>query len=158
MNTTLYRYEKQGLIHRIHKGLYSLKKISDLDPHLIGIKALHGQSYVSCESVLFAEGAINQKPEAATLVGRVSRRFSAAGIMFRSRKLSDRFLYNEAGIEMKNGVRYASLERAAADMLYFNPLKYFDSALSGLVDWGKVINIAEAVGYKIKSEALNKNK
>jgi len=150
LNTALSRYAGQGLIHRLHKGLYSLKKISDLDPYLIGLKAMHGSAYVSCESVLFAAGAINQKPQEITLVSSVSRRFAVAGINFRSRRLQDNFLHNGAGIEIRNGVRYASPERAAADLLYFYPKKYLDSAGSSLIDMAKVKNIADAVGYEIK--------
>jgi len=39
--TTLKRYSQAGLIHRIQKGMYSLIPIDDLDPLLLGIKALH---------------------------------------------------------------------------------------------------------------------
>ncbi|MFA6602142.1 MAG: hypothetical protein WCT02_04810, partial [Candidatus Paceibacterota bacterium] len=150
LHTTLSRYARQGLVYRLQKGLYSLKKAADLDPHLIGLKALHGPAYVSCETVLFSGSVVNQAPREITFVGGVSRRFTIAGIRFRCRKLHDRYLYNDAGIIVKNGIRRATLERAVADMLYFNPLKYFDSASSNLVDWNKVRQIAEAVGYEIK--------
>ncbi|MDO8668622.1 MAG: hypothetical protein Q7K35_06105 [bacterium] len=149
LNTTLSRYARQGLIYRLYRGLYSLKKAGDLDPYFMGIKALHGSAYVSCESVLFAGGAINQKPCEITLVSRASRRFTVAGVRFRSRKLHDRFLYNDAGIEIKNGVRYATLERAVADLLYFNPRKHFDATDSNLINWQKVRAIADEAGYEI---------
>lgn len=154
LNTTLSRYSRQGLIYRLYRGLYSLKKADDLDPYFIGIKALHSSAYVSGESILFAGGAINQKPYEITLVSSVSRRFTVAGVRFRSRKLQDRFLYNDAGIEVRDGVRYATLERAVADTLYFNPRKHFDATDSNLINWQKVRAVVEAVGYEINLKAL----
>jgi predicted transcriptional regulator of viral defense system len=150
LHTTLSRYVKQGLIHRIYKGLYSLKKVSDIDPYLVGIKVLHSPAYVSCESVLFAEGVVNQSPQEITLVSGISRRFAIAGIRFRSRKLQDKFLHNQVGVDIKDGVAYASLERAIADMLYFNPLKHLDSVSSNSIDWKKVKEISQIIGYKTK--------
>lgn len=149
LNTTLSRYARQGLIHRLYRGLYSLKKINELDPFLVGIKALHGSAYVSGESILFAAGVINQKPSELTLVSSASRRFIIAGHRFRSRKLQDRFLHNDAGIKIRDGVRCATLERAIADTLYFNPRKHFDTVASGMIDWDKARSVAKEVGYRI---------
>ena len=145
LSKTLSRYASSGMIYRIHKGFYSIKKPSDLDPYLVGIKALHGPAYVSCESVLFDNGIINQSPQEITLVGRASKRFAIAGHRFRARKLRDIFLLNDIGITTKNGVRVASLDRAVADMLYFNPKKYFDALNPRLLDNAK--KITDAIGY-----------
>jgi len=147
---TLSRYAKQGLIHRIHKGLYSLKRLSELNPYEVGIKSLHGFAYISCESVLFGQAIINQSPREITIVSGVSRRYAIGDMLFRSRKLYDNFLHNNIGIEIKNGIRFATLERAVADMLYFSPNRYFDAANSKLIDWGKVQTVIDSVGYKIK--------
>jgi len=146
---TLSRYAAQGLIVRIHKGFYSLKSPFDIDPYLLGVKALHRPAYISCESVLFNEGILNQVPAEITVVSSVSKRYGIAGKQFRSRKMREGFLMNDAGIEVKNGVRTATVPRAIADMLYFNPAKYFDAHTSGLVDWKAVTDIARKIGYTV---------
>ncbi len=147
---TLSRYVASGLIYRIYNGLYSVKKIKDLDPYLLGVKAMRGDAYVSCESVLFDQGIVNQPPREITLVGKISKRFHIGGQKFRSRKLRDDFLFNSSGIEVKNGARMASVERAVADMFYFSPKKYLDAFNSNLIDWKKVNKISEDMGYNIK--------
>lgn len=152
--TTLSRYVAGGLIHRVYKGLYAVKKIKEINPLLLGVKALHSSAYVSCESVLYKEGVLNQPPQEIVVVSRFSKHFSIAGINYRSRKMRDEFLFNDAGIEMKDGVRIASLPRAIADTLYFNPKKYFDAVNSNLINWNKVKEIVIAVGYNIKSDNL----
>lgn len=147
---TLSRYVAGGLIYRIHKGLYAVKKAGDIDPLLLGVKAIHAPAYVSCESVLYQKGILNQSPQEITLVSQSSKHFSIAGMRYRSRKMRDEFLFNDAGVEIKDGVRVASLPRAVADMLYFNPRKYFDVGDSSLIPMDKVKKIADAVGYTIK--------
>lgn len=148
LHTTLSRYVTSGLLHRIHKGLYSLHQSANIDPRLLGVKALHTPAYVSCESVLFDYGIINQPPQEITLVSGVSKRFTIAHHRFRSRKLRDHFLMNDVGITTQHGVRVASLPRALADMLYFYPKKYFDAPKR--IRWGEVRTIADAIGYALK--------
>ncbi|RJQ32446.1 hypothetical protein C4572_00905 [Candidatus Parcubacteria bacterium] len=150
LNKTLLRYAARKFIYRIYKGLYALKKIEDIDPFFLGIKAIHGPAYVSCESALYEFGILNQPPKEITLVSSFSRHFKVDGYKYRSRKMKDDFLYNDIGIEVRNGIRIASVARAVADMLYFNPRKYFDAWNSGLIDRKEVKNIIDAMGYKIK--------
>lgn len=145
LRTTLARYCAQGLLHRIQKGLYSLKKPSDLNLYLLGTKALHRSTYISCETVLFDNGVINQPPQYIALISAVSRQFTLVGQAYRSRKLSDQFLFNDAGIDLRAGVRIASVPRAVADTLYFNPKKYFDVAT--VIDWLAVQDIVHTMGY-----------
>lgn len=154
LHTTLSRYVANGFIYRVYNGLYAVKKIKEINPFLLGVKALHSFAYVSCESVLYKEGILNQPPREIVIVSRFSKHFSIAGINYRSRKMRDEFLFNDAGIEMKEGVRIASLHRAIADTLYFNQWKYFDAVNSNLINWNKIKEIAVAVGYNIKSDNL----
>ncbi len=147
---TLSRYEYSGLIHRIYNGLYSIGDIKDVNPYLIGVKVLHGHAYVSCESILYDKGIINQKPRDITLVSATSKRFTIREQKFRSRKLQNKFLFNNVGIEIVGGIMIASTERAVADMIYFSPKKYLDAYNSKLIDWNKVNEIADEIGYNIK--------
>ena len=145
----LSRYENKGIIHRVYKGLYSTKPVNLIDPYLLGIKALHGPAYISCESILFEHGVINQPPQEITIVSSLSKKFTINGHQYRSRKLNDRFLSNTAGITMRDGIYTASLSRAVADMLYFNPKKYLDAINSKIIDWKEVSLITREIGYTI---------
>lgn len=150
LHITLFRYVKRGLIYRIYNGLYSIKKINELDSYLLGIKSLHRPAYISCESVLYEYGILNQRPQVITLVSSISKSFSVEQMYYKSRQMKDEYLFNDSGIEIINGVRKASLERAVADMLYFNKEKYLDAFNSKLIDWGLVKKIIKDVGYQIK--------
>lgn len=145
LHMALKRYVDKGLLVRIYRGLYSLKPIEQLQPLLVGLKALHRMAYVSTETILAEEGIIQQKINQITLVSSISRKFSIGQNNFYSRKLSNKFLYNEIGIIEKNGIKKATAERAAADMLYFNSKAYFDA--ENLIDWKKVKEIQKAIGY-----------
>lgn len=145
--TTLKRYTKQGILFRIYKGFYSLSAIDRLDPLLLGIKAIHGYAYVSTESILSAEGFMMQIIHHHTLISSHSRQFKIGEHSFISRQLQDRFLYNPAGIVEKNGILMATKERAVADMLYFNPVFYFDGI--DRIDFSKVRSLQKEIGYPL---------
>ena len=137
--TTIKRYVKRGILFRICKGFYSTKRLKELDPVELGLAYVHKLGYLSTESVLVQEGIINQQPEQITLVSSVSKRFGLAGREFVVRKMKDQFLYNDIGIIDSGKYKKAGLERAVADMLYFNPRYNFDNR--SLVDWDKVSQI-----------------
>ena len=146
--TTIKRYVEQGLLFRIHKGFYAIKPLREIDPYLLGVKALHSYAYVSCEAVLREQGIIQQELSAITLVSGETKRFSIAGTHYYSRKLSDQFLYQQIGIEaLENGIRKASVERAVADILYFNSHAYFDG--KNRIDWEKVRALQKEIGYPL---------
>ncbi|MFA6565922.1 MAG: hypothetical protein WCT48_04205 [Candidatus Paceibacterota bacterium] len=147
LHVTLKRYVDQGLFFRVYKGFYSLKPLSQVDPLLLGQKALHGYAYVSTETILAENGIIGQSLNAITLVGSRTKHFSIGTNRYFSRTLADKFLYQTSGIITKeNGLRVASVERAVADLLYFNPRAHFDGAL--LIDWGRVEGLQKELGYK----------
>jgi hypothetical protein len=59
-------------------------------------------------------------------------------------------LYQTSGIVTKaNGLRAASIERAVADLLYFNPRAHLDGTRLG--DWEKVAVLQRELGYKQKT-------
>lgn len=154
--TTLKRYTERGLLFRIYKGLYALVPAAEIDPLLLGIKALHEYSYVSTETILAEAGVIAQKINWITLVSSKSKKFSVGDNDYWSRKLADKFLFNSAGVENKNGVFLAQPERAAADLLYFNPNAYLDGA--NLLDWKKVRKLQKEIGYPLTSKYYDYSK
>ena len=123
--------------------MYSLLPISEIDPWLLGIKALHRFGYVSTETILSKYGVTNQLSSKITLVGEKSLKFKVAGHDYICRKLNDKFLHHTAGIIGINGIRQASLERAVADMLYFNPKFHFDN--KKLINFKKVNELRKKV-------------
>jgi len=145
--TALKRYARKGLLFRVYKGLYSIKPINKINPWLLGIKALHGQAYVSCETILAQAGVINQNIGNITLISSKSKKFSVAGHSYYSRKLQDKYLQQTAGIIFKNGIRTAAVERAAADLLYFNPRYFFDNRKR--INWREVKKIQKLIGYPL---------
>ena len=149
--TILKRYAQQGVLFRIYKGFYSLLPIDRLDPLFLGIRALHEYAYVSCESVLVAEGLMTQIIHHHTLISSRSCRLQIGGHSYVSRQLKDQFLYNPAGIIEKNGILMATKERAVADALYFNPMFYFDG-ING-IDFSKVHSLQKEIGYPLTNIA-----
>ena len=147
--TTIKRYVQKGLLFRIYKGFYSIKLINQLDPTMLGIKSLRQFAYVSAETVLSQSGIIQQNINFISLISSQSKKFSIPKIPnhYYSRKLKDEYLYQSAGIIEKNGIKTATIERAAADLLYFNPKTYFDA--DKLIDWEKVKKIQQEIGYPL---------
>lgn len=148
LRVTLKRYVDAGLLNRIYRGFYSLLPLKEIDPLLLGAKALHLFCYVSTETILFRHGLVSQKPSAYTLISGRSKRFKIKEKAFRSRKLSNKYLYNPAGIVYEDGILIASLERAIADLLYFNPRAHFDKT----VNWKKIKELQKNIGYPLTKE------
>ena len=143
--TTLARYTRKGLLHRLWQGMYALKPADKIDLLFLGIKAVHTYAYVSMETILFRSGIISQRPATITIISSVSRRFKLAGAEYSCRKLADKYLYQTVGIFAKNSVLEASVERAVADLLYYNPRAYFDAS----INWKEVRRIQKVVGYPL---------
>lgn len=145
LRVTLKRYTDNQLLYRIYRGFYALLPLSELDPVMLGAKALHQFCYISTETVLWREGFISQTPSMYTFISSISKDFRIGPHRFKSRKLHDRYLYQPEGLITQNGVKQALPERAIADMLYFNPLFHFDRP----VQWGKIKKIQKEVGYPL---------
>lgn len=146
--TLLKRYTQSGILKRIYKGLYSLVPIEELDPFLIGAKAIHRYCYISTETILYREAYISQKPNAYTFVSEKSLHFQIGEHSYRSRQLNPQYLFNPDGIVRTDEIFMATPERAIADMLYFNPFFYFDKK----IDWKKIRAVQKKVGYPLTPE------
>ncbi|MBI4648292.1 MAG: hypothetical protein HY738_17340 [Bacteroidia bacterium] len=144
--TIIKRYTKENILYRIYKGFYSTVPPNQLDPYEIGICAMHGYTYISVESVLLSHGIIQQHIGYITLISNKSRTFSIDSHHYKVRKLRDEFLYNETGTTLQNNIRIATIERAVADMLYYDNKFYFDGAK--FIDWKKVENLQKTIGYR----------
>lgn len=143
--TTLKRYAQKGWIFRIHKGLYSMRPLSQLNPWELGIKSLRSYAYIGAETILAHHGIIQQEIKEITIIGSVSKRFSIGNNHYYSRQLKDEYLFNDTGIKNKKGLKVSTIERAIADILYFNPVAYFDAY--NRINWRKVKKIQKKIGY-----------
>lgn len=170
LHTTLKRYVQNGLLHRIYKGFYALHPTNDLNPYLLGIKALHNYAYISTETVLHDSGIIMQSIPYITLISNRSKRFTIGERYYRSRKLQDKYLYYsieinhaqkdipevdgwkmiQVAFHYKNGwqkIKWATVERAVADLLYFNPRAHFDNEQK--INWERVRETQKKIGYPL---------
>ncbi len=143
--TTINRYIKRGILYSIYKGFYATKPLQEINPFFLGSAALHKYNYISTESILVLNGVIVQDISYITFVSSNSKRFKIADYNFLSRKMKDSYLYNKTGVVHKDGVRVATVERAVADMLYFNPNYHFDG--KDFINWKKVKEIQKNIGY-----------
>ncbi|MEK7167198.1 MAG: hypothetical protein AAB732_02205 [Patescibacteria group bacterium] len=147
LHTTLKRYTKAGILFRIYKGFYSIKPINNLDFLLLGAKALHRFCFVTTETILQKHGVILQSNDQITFVSPISKRFSIGKHNYYSRKLADKYLYNPAGVYFSDGVKIATIDRAIADILYFNPNVYFDA--EKFINWKNIKKMQKAIGYPL---------
>ena len=145
LRMTLKRYADAGLLHRIYRGFYATLPLEDLSAEELGAKALHAYTYLSTETVLFQQGYMSQKPQAITFISSNHKIFNIGGRAYLSRQLKKAFLYSPEGLQEQNGIKIASVERAIADLLYFNPLASFDKK----VNWSAVRSLQKKIGYTL---------
>ncbi len=145
LHTTISRYIKRGILNNIYKGFYSTKSLSEINPLLLGLTSIHRYGYLSTESILIEEGVIFQDIKYITIVSDISKRFQINKNNFLVRKMKEIYLKNDIGIILKDGIRKAVLERAVADLLYFNPNYHFDNTKN--INWKKVKDIQKIIGY-----------
>lgn len=144
--TSIKRYVQKGILVKIHKGLYATVPLENLDPLKLGMAVLHSFAYLSTESVLTLFGVMFQSANYLTFVSNHSRKFSVGNYSYLVRRMKDEFLYQSAGIEDQNGVKTATVERAVADLLYFNPQSHFDNRQA--INWPRVKEMQKEVGFK----------
>ena len=137
--TTISRLIKRKVLIKVQKGLYSTVPLDQLDPIEIGFRAINRFNYLSTETVLSKNGIINQSPNKITFVSSTSVNFDINGVDYLVRQSKPQVLNNSIGISQDNkGVLIADVERAIADMLYFQPNYHFDA--NNLINWELVKN------------------
>lgn len=146
LHVAIHRYLKKGALIPVYRGLYATRPLESIDPRMIGVSIIHGYTYLSCERILADEGIIPQQIIGMTFVADKSRTITLGTMVYRYRSLQPRFLYHPAGIMTDaTGIRVATVPRALADLLYFNPSYTLDMRES--IDWKAVKTIQKEVGY-----------
>jgi hypothetical protein len=143
--TTIKRYVQKGVLIPIYKGLYATVPLSQLNPLELGRAIIHRYTYLSTESVLAQAGVIAQAIYAYTFISDLHKNVTVGSTSFLFRQLKAEYLYNPSGVIDQNGVFTATIERAAADMLYFNPHYHFDVPES--IDFDNVKSLQKEIGY-----------
>jgi predicted transcriptional regulator of viral defense system len=142
---TITRYMDKGILFPIYKGLYSTVPLASLNPIELGKSIIHRYAYLTTETVLAQAGIISQSIYAYTFATDRSKSITVGQWTFRFRQLKDVFLYNPTGINEQSGGFVATVERAVADMLYFDPRYHFD--LREAIDFEKVRSLQKEIGY-----------
>jgi len=126
LRTVLGRLVARGDLIRVKRGLYLVqgKEINFLE--MAG--KLKQPSYVSLETVLASNGIVFQDySQTIFSVSDNTIKMKVLGKNFEYYKLKDDILLNPLGVEIRDGVMQASIERAVCDRLYFSPGYYFDN-------------------------------
>jgi predicted transcriptional regulator of viral defense system len=142
---TITRYTDKGILFPVYKGLYSTVPIASLNPLELGKAIIHRYVYLTTESVLAQAGIISQSIYDYTFATDQSRHIPVGEWSFRFRKLKDEYLHNPTGIIEQNGGFVATVERAVADMLYYDPRYHFD--VREAIDFEKVRLVQKEIGY-----------
>ncbi len=136
-------YVRNNKLHRINRGLYAKDKNYD---RLELATRIFTPSYVSFETVLSRHGINFQYYDQIFAASYLTRKIVYDGQAFLFRKIKDTVLFNQDGIEIKNGRSIATKERAFLDTLYLHTDYHFDN-LSPL-DWRKVFDLLPMYGNK----------
>ena len=142
---TISRYIDSGVLFPVYKGLYATIPVDTLDPLELGLAIIHRYAYLSTETVLSQAGVLSQVVYDYTFISDQSRRVTVGTWSFRYRQMKDEYLFNPVGIVRQKQVFVASLERAAADLLYYAPDYHFD--VTAHIDFEQVRSIQKQVGY-----------
>jgi hypothetical protein len=124
LNKKLNYHVKTGKLRNPRKGIYTKP---DYNPEELAC-SLYTPCYISLEYVLQRSGIIFQFDSRITVVCSLSRSIEIEGQTYLFRKIKDVLLINTAGIiRNENQINIATPERAFLDLLYLNPLYYFDN-------------------------------
>ncbi len=143
--TLIKRYVQKGILIPIYKGLYSMLPVDQLHPLVLGKAVIHRYTYLSTESVLAQAGVISQPAYTFTFISDIHKKAVVGPYSFLFRQLKPIHLHHPIGLANHNVVRIASVERAVADLLYYNPRYHFD--VMGGVDIDQVKFIQKQIGY-----------
>ncbi len=146
LHMRVMRYQEKGMLYPIQRGLYSLVPYNKLDPTNVAVAINHGYCYLTTETILERNGVINRRVNGLTFASGRSKRFLWHENEFIFRQITDKFLFQTAGITQNGDLFSANLERAVADMIYFNPKFHLDTP--NVINWDKVSQIQKEVGYK----------
>lgn len=120
----IYYAVKQKELYRISEGIYSFN--SNYSKKEFGNK-YRTPSYISLYTVLQESGVVFQPYTSIFVITNRSETVDIDGQKYVYRKIKNEILLNSLGIEQKNDVSIATIERAICDKIYLDGIEYFDN-------------------------------
>lgn len=120
----IYYAVKQKELYTISQGIYSFD--SNYSKKEFGNK-YRTPSYISLYTVLQESGVVFQPYTSIFIITNRAQTVDIDGQKYIYRKIKDEILLNPLGIEYKNGVSTATVERAICDKIYLDGIEYFDN-------------------------------
>ena len=142
-------YVKRGEIIALRRGIYA--KDPKYNEFELATK-VYSPSYIGFETVLGTSGVTFQYDSRIFVASYLSREIKVKGIGIFYKQLKKEILLNPIGITYKDGVPWASIERAFMDKIYLNPKQYFDNLSP--IDWQKCENLLPVYGGAIKIDTI----
>ncbi|KKP95167.1 MAG: hypothetical protein UR99_C0031G0003 [Candidatus Moranbacteria bacterium GW2011_GWD2_36_12] len=136
INDRLKKYVKAGKLIRVHQGFYA--KDVKYNRFELAVK-IYTPSYVSFETVLTREGVNFQYYGNIFVASYLNREIKADDQKIDYVRMKDYVLSNIAGVEHRNGVAWATKERAFLDRIYVSKDYHFDNL--DALNWDKVFEI-----------------
>ena len=131
---THYFVSKKKLF-RVRNGIYTKESYNPLE-----LSRLYIPSYISLETVFQTEGMIFQHDTSIHMISYLSRSICIDAHKLIYRKMNERILLNNTGIEERAGYAIATKERAFLDALFLFKDYHFDNL--NALDWALVETLA----------------
>lgn len=137
-------YVKKGEIIALRRGVYV--KDAKYNEYELANK-IYSPSYISFDTVLSSAGTIFQYDSRIYLASYLAREIKVNEVDIVYRKIKDEILLSPNGVIYKEGVAWATLERAFLDTIYLDGNRYFDNLDS--IDFKKAEEILPIYNSKI---------
>ncbi|NQU17526.1 MAG: hypothetical protein HQ564_05615 [Candidatus Saganbacteria bacterium] len=144
-------YTTRKQLYGIRRGLYAKDKNYN---RLELATKIFSPSYVSFETVLAEAGIVFQRYGQIFVATYQTKEIACDGQVFSFKKIKDRLLTDNAGIEDRNNYSLATKERAFLDVVYLNKEYHFDNLAP--LDWNKVFDLLPLYGNKRAAKNVDK--
>jgi hypothetical protein len=134
----IYYALNKGELYKISEGIYSFN--SNYSKKEFANK-YRTPSYISLYTVLQDSGVVFQPYTSVFLITNRTETIDIEGQRYVYRKIKDEILLNPLGINQKDGVSTATVERAICDKIYLDGTEYFDNLRDVDLNIVKKLNI-----------------
>lgn len=132
------RMVDRGIIYRVVRGYYSITREGNLYETA---NLIVQPSYVSMHSALFYHNVSFQISTIVTSVGLINYEKKVGKISFKYYSMKEKLFFNLEGIEYKQNVAIAKLERAILDCFYFGLVPNLDNSNSVNISYLKKMSL-----------------
>ena len=133
---------------RVRNGIYTKESYNPLE-----LSRVYLPSYISLDTVFQKEGMTFQYSTAIHVISYLSRTICVDDHIIQYRKMNERILLNNGGIEEKNGYSIATKERAFLDAVFLYKDYHFDNLSS--LNWDVVHTLAPLYHNKMFTKRVH---